>query len=547
VKAGLRQSMAWLHTWSGLLLGWLLLAMFVTGTSAYFREEISLWMAPELHHSEPSPETPALAWAALNDKAPDAKSWDLRLPDARSPVAELRWQPNTPAAPDSGRRRGEQAVMDAGTGDLLSPRASRGGDFLYRFHFELYGVPRIWARWLVCVATMFMLVAIISGVITHKKIFKDFFTFRPGKGQRSWLDSHNATAVLALPFHFMITYSGLLIFMVMLMPWGMNAAYQDGWRGFFQDVFPRDEATSEAGAPATLTDIAPLVSRTEAAFEQPVRRISVDWPNRDNAVIRVSTDKAPAVTDRRRGGNPTLVFNGTDGTLLERQPGDEAIPGAFRVYNLFVNLHLARFADPMVRGLFFLFGLGGTAMVATGMLLWVSKRTQQLRGKAPGGALRLVNGLNIASLTGLLGALAAYFAANRLLPVEWAGRESWEIRVFFLAWLLALGHALLRPNRRGWIEQLAAITVLWASLPVLNLATTDSHLFSATAWRVGALAGFDVVCLILAGVWGYALWRVVQRRTIRGQGPLPQRPRPQQSMAQDPRSQRGARTAGDGA
>ncbi|HAB08009.1 MAG TPA: hypothetical protein DCE38_06005, partial [Alcanivorax sp.] len=37
--------MAWLHTWSGLLLGWLLLAMFVTGTSAYFREEISLWMA----------------------------------------------------------------------------------------------------------------------------------------------------------------------------------------------------------------------------------------------------------------------------------------------------------------------------------------------------------------------------------------------------------------------------------------------------------------------------------------------------------------------
>ena len=199
MKAGLRQSMAWLHTWSGLLLGWLLLAMFVTGTSAYFREEISLWMAPELHHSQPSPDTPALAWAALNVKAPDAKSWDIQLPEARSPVVQLRWQPDTPQAEDGGRRRGEQAVMDAGTGELLTPRASRGGDFLYRFHFELYGVPRIWARWLICVATMFMLVAIVSGVITHKKIFKDFFTFRPGKGQRSWLDSHNATAVLALP------------------------------------------------------------------------------------------------------------------------------------------------------------------------------------------------------------------------------------------------------------------------------------------------------------------------------------------------------------
>ena len=141
--------------------------------------------------------------------------------------------------------------------------------------------------------------------------------------------------------------------------------------------------------------------------------------------------------------------NGGTGELLETRPGDEAVPGAFRVYNLLVNLHLARFADPTVRWLFFLFGVGGTAMVATGMLLWVSKRTQQLRGKAPGAALRLVNGLNIASLTGLLGALAAYFAANRLLPVELAARESWEIRVFFLTWLLALGHALCACGAAG--------------------------------------------------------------------------------------------------
>ena len=155
-----------------------------------------------------------------------------------------------------------------------------------------------------------------------------------------------------------------------------------------------------------------------------MRRISVDWPNRDNAVIRVSTTKDPHITDQRRGGNPTLVFNGGTGELLETRPGDEAVPGAFRVYNLLVNLHLARFADPTVRWLFFLFGVGGTAMVATGMLLWVSKRTQQLRGKAPGAPLRLVNGLNIASLTGLLGALAAYFAANRLLPVELAARRA---------------------------------------------------------------------------------------------------------------------------
>ena len=32
MKEGFRQSMAWLHTWSGLLFGWLLFAIFLTGT-----------------------------------------------------------------------------------------------------------------------------------------------------------------------------------------------------------------------------------------------------------------------------------------------------------------------------------------------------------------------------------------------------------------------------------------------------------------------------------------------------------------------------------
>jgi uncharacterized iron-regulated membrane protein len=78
-----------------------------------------------------------------------------------------------------------------------------------------------------------MFVAIISGITPIKKIFKDFFTFRPAKGQRSWLDAHNATAVFALPFHIMITFSGLLLLMFMFMPWAMNSHYGNG-QNFYQ-------------------------------------------------------------------------------------------------------------------------------------------------------------------------------------------------------------------------------------------------------------------------------------------------------------------------
>ncbi|MET0126352.1 MAG: PepSY-associated TM helix domain-containing protein, partial [Pseudomonas caspiana] len=44
MKGKFRQSMSWLHTWCGLLCGWLLCAIFLTGTLSVFREPITRWM-----------------------------------------------------------------------------------------------------------------------------------------------------------------------------------------------------------------------------------------------------------------------------------------------------------------------------------------------------------------------------------------------------------------------------------------------------------------------------------------------------------------------
>lgn len=220
---GLRQSMSWFHTWSGLLLGWLLYAVFFNGTLSYFVDEVNDWMRPELHVSVPQPGTADRAVAGMQKLAPDASSWTINLPNERQTAVEVTWRPQ--GAPQ-GREGAKRAQLDAATGEVIPVRETRGGSFLYRFHFELYAMPRLWGRWIVGIATFVMFVAILSGVITHKKIFKDFFTFRPKKGQRSWLDAHNATAVLALPFHIVITFSGLLLLMTMLMPWGANAVYE---------------------------------------------------------------------------------------------------------------------------------------------------------------------------------------------------------------------------------------------------------------------------------------------------------------------------------
>ena len=51
---GPRQSMSWLHTWASLILGWLLYAIFLTGTLSFFQSEIYVWMKLETHQSVPS-------------------------------------------------------------------------------------------------------------------------------------------------------------------------------------------------------------------------------------------------------------------------------------------------------------------------------------------------------------------------------------------------------------------------------------------------------------------------------------------------------------
>ncbi|RRD44411.1 PepSY domain-containing protein, partial [Comamonadaceae bacterium OH3737_COT-264] len=266
---GLRQAMSWLHTWSSLLLGWLLFAIFLTGTLSYMRSEIDDWMRPELHASSPATPPAQAAEKALHtlaQLAPQADSWTIGLPSARQTAVTVSWRAPQPASrPQPGQapaRAGQTTrYLDAATGEPLTPRETRGGNFLYRFHFELYGLPRTWARWIVGVAAMMMFVAIISGVITHKKIFSDFFTFRPRKGQRSWLDAHNASAVLALPFYIVITFSGLLLLVNTLMPWPTEAVYRGDTMAYFMEL--RSLSTGAAPAGATASGGAP--ARAQAA------------------------------------------------------------------------------------------------------------------------------------------------------------------------------------------------------------------------------------------------------------------------------------------
>lgn len=526
MKNGFRQSMAWLHTYSGLLVGWVLFLVFAAGTAAYYRSEITLWMQPELHHAAGQALAPA-EHARIAQRATDwlarhaagSPRWFITLPSEREPTLRVLWLKPPGERSGGGRRaRFDEALLDPATGERLGRvRDTRGGEFFYRLHFDLHYMPPIWARWIVGFCAMFMLVAIVSGIVTHKRIFKDFFTFRPRKGQRSWLDAHNATAVLALPYHLMITYTGLLTLMFLYMPWAPSIAYPQGGQAAYaaEALGGRGGGNVQpSGQSAPLPDIARLVAQGQQRWQGAVGRVVVNHPG----------DAAATITVSRRTGQdmrlraPSLRFdaNGTLTDTVGEQPG----PGVLTA-DVAEGLHAARFASPLLRLLFFFSGLTGCAMVATGLLLWaVKERPAHLKrlkqGQRGSWSLRLVDGLNLAAVAGLLVAMPAYFWINRLLPLGLAERAQMEIHGFFAVWGLCALLGLARPTRGMWRAQLIAAGTLLAGVPLLNAATGGAHWGVSIPAGLWPVAGFDALCLLL-GLGLLAAARHLRRRAAQDQ------------------------------
>jgi uncharacterized iron-regulated membrane protein len=571
MKGGLRKSMTWLHTWSSLIVIWILFAIFLTGTTSFFRAEITHWMTPEHHVSTAVDQPLHAALEYLESVAPYGETWQISLPDSRSPVLSLNWQAE---GEERQRRRGARAVLDPATGDAIDEaRDTAGGNFLFRFHYELYGVPRGVGQWIVGIASMLMFIAIISGIIMHRKIFADFFSFRPGKKTASWLDAHVVGSVLALPFHIMITFTGLFLLAGTLLFWqggnerggnqgqgqqqGPQQGQQEGQRqgrqqagseghshenaqvntqrgaqeGRVQNTDqnrpesraesrtdienPRTGRRQQQAIPASAerepidVDLDALFQQAEALLNQSVADITVTKPMTDGVEIRFRGSEKSHLS-HFRGGIPEVSFN-ADGDVIKENYPSGAEGAVATTYGVLRSLHEGHFADIITRWLLFFAGVLGTVMVGSGALLWSQKRQRQLAGKR---GFELVSALNLAGIAGMFVALGAYFWANRIIPVDIEDRGDLEIATFFSALLLCLVYAVFFRNKHGWLIQLAVAGVLFVLLPVLDFLTSPVGLTDAIAGGDWVRLSFDLIALLTAlGLWTAVYYLIKKART----------------------------------
>jgi uncharacterized iron-regulated membrane protein len=522
MTGSLRQRMAWLHTWTGLWVCWLAFAIFLTGTLSVFVDPISDWMRPEqVQQPAAAPFAGPLDHAQqlqhglryLEQHAANSKMWEL-WPRAGKDEFQVFWL--------NEKGYYQDAHLSSTTGTVLPEQAGTvrdtlGGTHFVEFHHALHAGTT--GLWIVGAASAAMLAALISGVITHKRIFQDFFTFRPAKGQRSWLDAHNLAGVLTLPFLFMIVYSGLAISWATYMPaipWAQQL--RTGEAAQVREYGPESKPS---GRTAMLTALDPLVHIAEATFHSPAYAVVVNHPGDAAMTVDVYSTTSPDT----QGGNllskrGVMKFDGVSGALRETEMPHRAPPNGARATMVTLDeLHRLHFAGAVIRWVYFVAGLAGTAMMATGAVLFMVKRRQKSLNEFGAGTsrvYRIIDVLNVACIAGLALACIGYLWSNRLLPLDLVERHEWEVMAFFGVWLAALLHAALRPAARAWREQLWAGAALCVLLPLLNMATTGQHLLSYLAQRDIERAAVELTAIGMGALLAAAavrVGRVGQRKT----------------------------------
>ncbi|MEM1370066.1 MAG: PepSY-associated TM helix domain-containing protein [Cyanobacteria bacterium P01_H01_bin.15] len=488
--------MNWLHTWLGLAISSILFAIFWMGSLSVFDQEIDKWMIPELRHTSGavSLDTQVMPILEKADIKRGSEVW-IYTPKERAPVGAIYYEATSGAS--------HEHAFGLNSGDVFSPTDSLAGSgFIFPFHYSLHISWHGLGYWIVGFAAIAMLLLISSGLVLHRKIFSDFFTFRPHKKlRRSTLDLHNLASVIALPFHVVFPLTGLLIMASVYFSWPTSVPFQGDTQKMAAE-FGGYEAMRIPlkGEPASaLVSLDSLTESAERIWAQQypdsgliVETISIYNFSDANAYV-IAESWAPK---RRVAIGPYLIrFDALTG---EKTGSFQPAP-IKNASNWLEGVHWMQFEHWPLKWLLFFAGLSGCVMIGSGLQFWIQART--LRNNPNSIDTMVVRAIGVGSITGIIVATEIFLIANRMIPshlsLEAIDRHELEVWSFFMAWALTFLHAVCR-GRRAWEDQCWMISLLGLLAVLLNWLTTQDHLIKTLTKPLWPIAGMDLV--ILAGV-----------------------------------------------
>lgn len=469
------------HSALGIAFAALIYVVCITGTVSVFVNELRRWEQPDAPVLTEAPTAQAVATALAEGHAravADGAAHDMFLigPGTSNARLSVLYRGETPEA--------EGAWLADATGRLSAPLHAPWSEFISHLHATLH-LPGTWGLFLVGLVGVTLLSSLISGLLSHPRIFRDAFAMRwGGSRQLQEADLHNRLGVWGLPFHFVVSLSGALLGLSTLIVGVLAlAAYEGNSEKAFAAIL--GPLAREDDRPAPLPDVAAMIRQVETAHpDATFASVNVQHVATAGQVVHLGMR-----TPRHLPLANVYYFDG-DGRAMG-DGGLEAGGIGQQILGALQPLHFGWFGGMPVKIAYGVLGLALSVIAHNGITIWLARR--RAKGRAAPGFEKVWSAVAWSQpLAFGITAGASFFLSEKAL-----------VSVYLVATALALAYA-----RRARDEAAVARPLRLASAAIitgvvaLHLVLMRGRLDDAMALYVNA--AFLVVALVLA-------WPVVRR------------------------------------
>ncbi|RYU96491.1 PepSY-associated TM helix domain-containing protein [Emticicia agri] len=349
-----------IHSWLGLVNGFFLILLGLSGSALVFKEEIDVLVNEQLLTVQEKPKKlpldyfykdivrryPAIdgiAWLNPDDAPNKAYNFRLYLNDARITSYDLGLITYDPF---TGKILREGELQD------LTPSAI---NWIYQYHFSLQlGVP---GTAYVALLGLCIILSIITGVIIYKKHIVQVLTFRIKINRKSWRtitsDLHRIIGVWALFFNSIIAFTGFWL--------NLFAFEPEVW---IKEMIPTKSNTVAKKSLDSLfkqatIQMPDLMPQYVYLPTQPAKKFFVRGAVKGEAAIWA--------------GNNSIHFNPQTGEMISiSRIADESLWN--RIEATFYSLHIGNYGGLPIKIIYIIIGLTPGFLSITGFLLWQRRR-----------------------------------------------------------------------------------------------------------------------------------------------------------------------------
>ena len=341
------------HSAIGLAVGAIMYLICLTGSLAVFYPEFERWEQPNIaEYSQLPIKSISTAYQEyLKQVTSPEKSVYVVLPTADVPRAHLS--------------DGEQEWWLNQDGTLSETVKKPWTEMLQELHIQLH-LPKTLGLAVVSFCGILLLHLIISGVLTHSRIFKDAFTLNwGGTGQKQQIDLHNRLSVWGLPFHAMIAITGAFFGLVSILVLIAASAFYDNVReALIADIYGTEPIISDA---PKLNIEQSFANMTIADKQATPIYIVVQNITTDEQFIEIA-----ATIPQRLIYSEIYQFH-ADGEYIGQQGMANGPIGQQAVYSVY-RLHFGHFGNLAVKVVYLILGLALTYISVSGINMWLHKR-----------------------------------------------------------------------------------------------------------------------------------------------------------------------------